>query len=185
MVLSLYNISKQIKTKRFLGQDASTSFISGEFETVTPNLDDVLSMKPKEILSLSEWKKFYDKDYIYKGKLVGRFYDTHGKKTEYFGKVEEQIQIALQEKAKDEQHQKDFPGCNIEWKSETGTHVWCTNKSGGIDRSWIGVPRKYFELGSTSFRCVCIEGELLSSPNIKEYDDCDSESVSCYYKLDE
>lgn len=142
-------------------------------------------MQPKDILSLSEWKKFYDKDYIYKGKLSGRFFDSQGKKTEYFEKVDEQIEIALKEKANDEQHQIDFPGCNIEWKSETGTKVWCTNKSGGIERDWIGVPRKYFELGKTSFRCVCVEGEQLALPNLKEYDDCHPESLFCYYKLDE
>jgi len=29
--------------------------------------------------------------------------------------------------------------------------VWCTNKSGGIERDWVGVPRRYFKPGNELF----------------------------------
>lgn len=56
----------------FLGRDASKSFISGEFEKFDEDSDDVMSLSPSEVLSLYEWKKFYDKEYIFKGLAVGR-----------------------------------------------------------------------------------------------------------------
>ena len=31
-----------------------------------------------------------------------------------------------------------FPPCNSEWKKDAGGRVWCTNKSGGIVRDWVG-----------------------------------------------
>lgn len=57
---------------KFLGRDASVAFITGDFETYTDKSDDILQLEPSELLSLYNWKKFYDKEYIYKGKLIGR-----------------------------------------------------------------------------------------------------------------
>lgn len=163
------------------GRDATVAFISGDFETVSDKLDDVLSLQPREILSLKQWQEFYDKDYIPIGRLIGRFYDENGQETEYFRKVQEQVDIAIEAKRKDELNNYDFPPCNIEWNAATGTKVWCTNQSGGIERQWTGVPRKYFEAGNTGYRCACVEESKLTVGNLKEYDDCDPNSATCFY----
>ena len=34
-----------------------------------------------------------------------------------------------------------FPPCNVEWSQAEGSRLWCTKKSGGITRDWVGVPR--------------------------------------------
>lgn len=54
--------------------------------------------------------------------------------------------------------------------------------SGGIERDWIGVPRKLYEPGSDSYRCACISDENRNLGNIREYEDCDPNFVSCYIK---
>ncbi|KAG4077855.1 hypothetical protein HA402_013789 [Bradysia odoriphaga] len=168
----------------FAGRDASVSFISGDFENITDTLDDVLSLEAREILSLKQWKEFYDKDYILKGRLIGRFYDENGHETEYYRKVEKQVEIAIEDKRKEEMKNQEFPPCNIEWSADTGTKVWCTTQSGGIDRHWTGFPRKYFQPGEVSYRCACVHESNLNNPNLKEYDDCDASSRTCFYEPD-
>lgn len=186
---SLVNIYKLIsiaRTSKYVltGRDASTSFVSGNFETVTDTLDDVLTLQPRDILSLEQWKGFYDKDYIFKGYVIGRFYDTSGQETEYFRKVHDQIEIAVEEKRKEELKNNEFPPCNIEWNASTGTKVWCTNQSGGVERDWEGVPRKYFDVGATNYRCACVDDSKLQNEKLKEYDGCDPKSTTCFYKID-
>ena len=40
-----------------------------------------------------------------------------------------------------------FPPCNAEWTQADGSRFWCTKKSGGVTRSWVGVPRRLFYPG--------------------------------------
>jgi len=76
-----------------------------------------------------------------------------------------------------------YPPCNVEWKKEKGSRVWCTTKSGGVDRSWAGVPRKLFEPGTKKYRCTCVEpNTAVSDPSLKEYPDCPPGSDSCWVK---
>lgn len=145
----------------------------------------MLTLSPREIYSLRQWRDFYDKDYKYKGKLIGRFYDKDGTETPYYLKVNQQIEYAIQERENELKQENQYPGCNIEWKEETGTKVWCTLKSGGKERDWVGVPRKFFKSGDISFRCACIRDIDLDSKNIREYEGCDSKATSCYYKSDD
>lgn len=142
-------------------------------------------LTPQEIYSIHQWKQFYDKDYTFVGLLVGRFYGNDGEKTEYMEKVEEQIEIAIAEKERLQKIRVKYPPCNIEWKLETGTRVWCTNKSGGIDRDFIGMPRKFFEVGQPEYRCACVPFDRLDDPLLKEYDDCDQKSNECFYNVDD
>lgn len=167
------------------GRDASVAFISGDFETVNDALDDVLTLGPPEILSLKQWKAFYDKDYLPKGRLIGRFYDKSGQETEYFRKVLAQVDVAIENKRLEEMKNYDFPPCNIEWNADTGTKVWCTNQSGGIERQWAGVPRKYFQPGNTGYRCACVHDSKLRDGSLKEYDGCDPNSTTCFYHPDD
>lgn len=176
-----YNYTKSCIT----GRDASVAFISGDFETIADTLDDVLSLEPREILSLKQWQEFYDKDYTPKGRLIGRFYDANGKETEYFRKVQHQIDVAIENKRKEELKNYEYPPCNIEWSADKGTKVWCTTQSGGIDRQWEGVPRKYFEPGNDGYRCACVNENKLEVGNLKEYDGCDPKSTICFYNPDD
>lgn len=53
--------------------------------------------------------------------------------------------------------------------------------SGGITRDWIGVPRKFYEPGSTKYRCACVYlADKLSAEKFIPYDDCPPTSPSCH-----
>ena len=62
---------------------------------------------------------------------------------------------AHEEKDKDDIEKTMFPPCNVEWSQQEGSRFWCTVKSGGVHRQWVGVPRKLFYPGQTP-RCACI-----------------------------
>lgn len=115
--------------------------------------------------------------------MIGRFYDHEGKETEYLKQVEDQIALAIDGKAKAEELKQQFPACNIEWKENTGTRVWCSNQSGGVFREWIGVPRKFFQMGQSDFRCICASDDKLADPRLKEYNDCDPKATECFYRI--
>jgi len=108
----------------FAGKDASRAFITGEFgdEQVS---DHVIDLPLSDLLSLKKWQNFYETDYKFKGKLIGRYYSNKGEKTDYLHKFEEKLNEAEGEKEK-EDFKKDFPPCNVEWNAETGSRVWCT-----------------------------------------------------------
>ena len=65
--------------------------------------------------------------------------------------------------------------------------------SGGIERDWIGVPRKLYIPGANSYRCACVNIKQSQSSSdstesdmsqyLVEYDDCDKNSYSCYVKI--
>lgn len=173
-----------------LGKDASVAFITGDFEK-DPNAeqkyddDDVLKrLKPQEIYSIFQWQKFYDKDYTFVGRLAGRYYGYDGQKTEYMQRVEQQIELAINEKEQQKMLRIKYPPCNIEWLgAETGTRVWCSKQSGGIDRDFVGVPRKFYEVGKTEYRCACVPNDRLDDPLLQQYDNCDSKSTECFYTV--
>lgn len=164
------------------------AFITGDFEKSSNSdyeVDDVLKhLKAEEIHSIHQWKQFYDKDYTFVGLLTGRYYGIDGQKTEYMLKVEKQIDIAIAERERLKKLKVKYPPCNIEWKVDTGTRVWCSAQSGGIDRDFVGVPRRMFEVGKSEFRCACVPDDRLDDPLLKEYDDCDPESFECFYNID-
>jgi hypothetical protein len=86
-----------------------------------------------------------------------------------------------------------FPACNSEWHANKGGRIWCTAKSGGVEREWVGVPRRLFSPGSKHYRCACVKnfGKPLAStnvegnrgdldnPNLKLYPNCPPESNAC------
>lgn len=141
-------------------------------------------MKAQEIYSIQQWAQFYNKDYSFVGRLSGRFYDENGAKTAYTVEVERQVELAIAENERHKELKNQFPPCNIDWKQETGTRVWCTEQSGGIDRDWSGVPRKFFDAGKSDFRCVCVPDDQLDDARLKEYDDCDAAATTCHYRVE-
>jgi len=167
------------------GRDASVSFVTGNFEMYNENSDDVNKMELSQILELNNWRNFYHKEYLYKGKLIGRFYDEKGRKTPYHLRLDELIFLAKTRNYDFQNENNKFPNCNIEWNEKTGTRVWCTKSSGGIVRNWVGVPRKYIKNSNENeFRCACVSREFLDSPKLRMFDNCDSNSNECFYETE-
>lgn len=176
----------------FLGRDASRAFITGDY-TENGLTDHVLDLNYQELKGLKDWLEFYKREYTYKGKLIGRYYGNEGNPTPYHEKLLKKFK-EVEEHEENKNHYKFmFPPCNVEWSPEKGSRVWCTRQSGGIDRDWIGVPRKYFEPGSKNYRCACVNisdnSESIKkheahkrTGNIEEYKGCNPKSTSCYNK---
>ncbi|PBC31459.1 neuferricin [Apis cerana] len=170
----------------FTGRDASLAFITGEFND-NNLIDDISSLSIQQVKALNDWVQFYNKNYIYKGKLNGKYYNEDGSPTKEFYNVQK-ILIEAKEKQFEEVHKKQmFPPCNIEWKPDSGTVVWCTKKSGGIERNWIGVPRMLFESpNSKEYRCACVKLDSKEYKEfkgmLKEYPQCPKSSIKCAVK---
>lgn len=179
----------------FAGRDASRAFVSGDF-TEEGLTDDITGLSSTDYIGLDEWVKFYQSDYKYVGKLIGRYYDQGGEPTAYKTQALNWITEAYQEKEADNKEKKIFPPCNSEWSAESGSRVWCTPRSGGVDRDWAGVPRKLYTPGQGKARCACVKnfgapshdperqahddtGDL-TNPNLEEYEGCQPEETSCY-----
>ena len=74
-----------------------------------------------------------------------------------------------------------FPACNSKWTAAEGNEVWCTLKSGGVARDWVGVPRLLAAAGGKS-RCACVppdRADPAAVPQLQEYEGCPSESERC------
>ncbi|KAF7284824.1 hypothetical protein GWI33_021581 [Rhynchophorus ferrugineus] len=166
----------------FVGKDSSRSFITGNFDENDIS-DDVNGLSPDELISLNNWLKFYKKEYNKVGLLVGRYYNELGELTPYARQIKKLIVKAQNVEKQVQKEKYKFPPCNVEWDAEKGSRVWCTNKSGGIQRGWVGKPRQYYEPGSKSYRCACINSENNDLGVIKEYPGCDKHSESCYVDL--
>ncbi|XP_067866172.1 neuferricin [Heterodontus francisci] len=176
----------------FTGRDACRAFVSGDF-TESGLVDDVSELSPSEMLSLHDWLVFYKKEYIFKGKLIGTYYDHSGEPTQTLIDAELAMMQGKKQKAEAELENKIFPPCNSEWTSTKGGRVWCSPRSGGIERNWAGVPRKLYKPGSRNHHCVCVHttgppfnqpsstdnrGDL-DNPRLQEYEGCLSLSDSC------
>ncbi|XP_047117427.1 neuferricin [Schistocerca piceifrons] len=188
----VYDVGKENKHYKagadyhfFTGRDASRAFVTGEF-TESGLIDEVLDLSPEELKSLSDWAKFYQTQYKYKGKLLGRYYDADGKATPYLREVQKKIKQAKAREADTNKLKLMFPPCNVEWSHDTGSRVWCSTRSGGIERDWVGSPRQFYEPGSSAYRCACINMQAAETlpmlGNIREYEDCDPHATSCHIK---
>ncbi|KAJ1531878.1 hypothetical protein ONE63_000526 [Megalurothrips usitatus] len=173
----------------FAGRDASRAFVTGDFSE-NGTTDDVTGLTPDDLKSIQDWSQFYHNEYTYKGKLIGRYYNSEGDRTDYYNEVERLIKVASEASAAQNADYQKYPPCNAEWTPEAGSRVWCSNRSGGIERDWVGVPRKYYKPGSDSYRCACIQihGEAThpdskqKKGNVIEYKDCPPSSESCRVK---
>ncbi|XP_030009066.1 neuferricin [Sphaeramia orbicularis] len=161
------------------GKDASLSFITGDF-TDTGLTDDVSSLSPVQLVSLYDWLDFYHREYRHVGFVIGRFYSEAGHPTETLQQVEASAAEGRRLKVQAEAEKVQFPPCNSEWSSTSGGRVWCSTRSGGVERDWTGVPRRFFAPGSSSARCVCVKDPSENDAHLKEYDGCPSHSHSCH-----
>ncbi|XP_057676704.1 neuferricin [Corythoichthys intestinalis] len=155
------------------GKDASLAFITGDF-TESGLTDDVSSLSPLQVVALFDWLLFYQRTYQSVGLVIGRFYSKSGKPTAFLLHVESLLVKGQQLKAKTEAEMLYYPSCNSQWSTARGGRVWCSTQSGGIQRSWTGVPRKLFSVGASGSRCVCVEDPSTANenPNLQEYDGC-------------
>ncbi|XP_061904472.1 neuferricin isoform X2 [Entelurus aequoreus] len=115
------------------------------------------------------------------GLLVGRFYSESGVATEDLLRVEAVLKEGQQIKAKFEEQTRRFPACNSEWSPASGGRVWCSTNSGGLQRSWTGVPRKLFSPGARGVQCVCVKDTSAATKNLnlQEYEGCSTYADSC------
>ncbi|XP_055357943.1 neuferricin-like isoform X2 [Paramacrobiotus metropolitanus] len=171
----------------FAGKDATRSFLTGDFKNdLTDNLDDL----PDSLFGQIEtWADTYSKSADYKevGVLCGEFYHCAGtpdagKPTEKLLHVYQMIEKAKSDEAKENEVYKEFPQCNSEWSQDKGGRLWCSPKSGGIERTWSGVPRLLLTQkpgGAKSTRCACVHPEKLSDPRLEAYPGCHPDAESC------
>lgn len=165
------------------GRDASLSFITGDFRD-TGLTDDVSSLTPLQVVALYDWLSFYHREYTQVGFVIGRFYTAGGQPTEALQQVQASLTEGHRLKAQTEAHKARFPSCNSEWSPSTGGRVWCSTKSGGVGRTWTGVPRRLYDPGAQAARCVCVEDPTNQDPRLKTYDNCPLHSSSCLIEDD-
>lgn len=165
------------------GKDASLSFITGD-STESELTDDVSSVSPLQVVALYDWLSFYHREYTHIGYVIGRYYTSSGLPTEALQQVEASLAEGLRLKAQSEADKARFPLCNSEWSASIGVRVWCSTKSGGVEREWTGVPRRLYIPGSRVTRCVCVENPSDDDPNLKRYESCPLNSPSCLVEHD-
>ncbi|KAG7174676.1 Neuferricin-like [Homarus americanus] len=175
------------------------AFVSGDFTEAGLN-DDVSGLTSADYIGLDDWVKFYDKDYKYVGKLIGRYYDEKGEPTSYYFDLQRWISESYSHRDSEDKEKKMFPPCNSEWSADSGSRVWCTKRSGGVQRDWAGVPRKLYSPGQPKPRCACVKGfgapshdpnrmphdnrGDLDNPHVEEYAGCETDQPVCLIKED-
>ncbi|XP_050018681.1 LOW QUALITY PROTEIN: neuferricin [Alexandromys fortis] len=182
----------------FAGRDASRAFVTGDYSEAGL-VDDVTGLSSSEILILHNWLSFYEKNYVFVGRLVGRFYREDGFPTAELTQVEAMVTKGVEANEWRQREKHTFPPCNAEWSSAKGSRVWCSQKSGGVNRDWIGVPRKMYKPGAKEPHCVCVRttgppsdqqdnprhsnrGDL-DNPNLEEYTGCSPLAMACSFPL--
>lgn len=182
----------------FAGRDASRAFVTGDYSEAGL-VDDVTGLSSSEMLILHNWLSFYEKNYVFVGRLVGRFYREDGLPTSELTQVEAMVTKGMEANEQQRREKHKFPPCNAEWSSTKGSRVWCSQKSGGVNRDWIGVPRKMYKPGAKEPHCVCVRttgppsdqqdnprhsnrGDL-DNPNLEEYTGCSPLAMACSFPL--
>lgn len=163
----------------FAGKDATRAFVTGNF---THDLHDNIQDLDESLYShIESWASFYNSNYPILGRIEGQFFDSKGCGTQELARVYQVFNKLDQDKANQNQQDNQFPECNSEWNSDLKKgRVWCSTKSGGIDREWIGVPRIYSNRESQ--RCACFN---LDDPSAKEFEKYMSVYPSCEPKATE
>uniref|UniRef100_A0A6B2LHT5 Cytochrome b5 heme-binding domain-containing protein n=1 Tax=Arcella intermedia TaxID=1963864 RepID=A0A6B2LHT5_9EUKA len=166
----------------FTGKDGTRAFVTGEFNK-NGLIADVTGLSVQDMVGIEDWLLFYRKDYVAVGKLIGHYYDEQGNPKPSLLAAQEQIQKGHAQQDYEKQLQQKFPGCNSRWGQAEGKTLWCSDKSGGIDRSWTGVLRIYKDPTlSDPERCVCVRQDLLDDPHLFLYDGCSPTASECHWK---
>ncbi|MCO5614216.1 hypothetical protein L7F22_068496 [Adiantum nelumboides] len=155
-------------------RDATRAFVSGNF-TGNGLTDSVTGLSNIEIKSLVDWRSFYNKTYIYVGKLIGTYYDGNGKETKELRKVEAKAKLGERLLKQQEAEEKRYPACNSRWSQQQGGEVWC-------DSGYPRLTDKVGELpltGQKNKRCACFTPEQLGRARLQVYEGCDPLQSTC------
>lgn len=164
----------------FAGRDATRAFVTGNF---THDLhDDISGLEDSLFQHLDSWASFYSTNYPIVGRIKGNFYDSKGCPTEELKRMNLILKRLGDLHDTEIEKEKEFPECNSEWNSDLKKgKVWCSTKSGGIERDWAGVPRIYY--GGETQRCACVHEERLLDGGLKdilgEYPKCNPKASEC------
>lgn len=164
----------------FTGQDATRAFVTGNF---THDLnDDVRDIDPSMYSHIESWQSFYSSSYQILGRLEGSFFDSRGCPTQELKRVHGVSSSLEQAKLDQRELEKEYPECNSEWNSDTKKgRVWCSEKSGGVERDWAGLPRIYNDGQSNRCACFNLNGEQAKEleKNMSLYPGCDPKATEC------
>lgn len=164
----------------FTGKDASRAFITGNF---SHDLHDHIGDLDEGYYDhLENWRSFYTSSYPVIGRLEGAFYDSQGCSTDLLKDVTRKLAKLQELKATEKVSEKQFPECNSEWNSDTNKgRVWCSTKSGGVERGWVGVPRIYDN--GQERRCACFNVDVPEAKEVAHlmtmYPGCHPEASEC------
>lgn len=158
----------------FSGRDASRAFVSGNF-TGDGLTDSLQGLPSTDVKAVVEWRDFYMRRYTFMGKLVGRYYDSHGNTTKYLRGVEAKAARGAQLLEKQEKEEAKTPGCNSRWSQEDGGEVWC-------DMGYPRLVQRPLEIaltGRMSKRCACLQEDEMGRPGVEVYEGCESLAQKC------
>ncbi|KAG1677123.1 hypothetical protein FOA52_000929 [Chlamydomonas sp. UWO 241] len=136
----------------FVGRDASRGFITGDFKGDLT--DNVADFTPEQFAGLAEWIRFYHKEYTYKGRLVGAFYDIKGKPTDQLKKAQTAAQQAKTNEQLIRESEASYPRCNVRWSDRDGGHVSCDGENTRPRKIFVQLPG-----GKPATRCACMQGD--------------------------
>lgn len=85
-------------------------------------------LSPLQLGELDNWVQFYEKEYIYVGKLIGRYYTQDGSPTKDWYRYQKQLGEKDRIKAEQKKLEQQFPGCNSNWSEKTKGKVYCSEK---------------------------------------------------------
>lgn len=164
----------------FTGRDATRAFVTGNF--THDLIDDVRGIDESMFSHIESWRSFYSTSYPILGRLVGIFYDSRGCATAELKRVHQVFEKLEQTKQDQRQSEKEYPECNSEWNSDTKSgRVWCSDKSGGVERDWAGLPRIYND--GQSNRCACFNPQGKQAKELEQYmslyPGCDPKATEC------
>ena len=159
----------------FAGKDATRAFLTGNFtHDLTDDLTDIDESLYQQIES---WSSFYSSSYQQVGRIEGAFYDGQGCSKPELSRVYLAIDTLAEAKNNKSEQDKQLPECNSEWNGDLKKgRVWCSTKSGGVERDWVGTPRVYND--GQSQRCVCVNGDHQDDTLIT-YPGCDPQATEC------
>jgi len=152
----------------FAGTDGTRAFVTGEFNE-TGLIPSVEGLPVNQVHDIQGWRDFYHKDYNYKGKLIGYYYDAKGRPTANHVKFQELLKQHKANEVVKVEWEKLHPSCNSRWAQNEGSEIWCSDQSGGVSRNWGGVPRLYVGPEHPK-RCVCIDERLLGTFDEKHFE---------------
>eukprot|EP00993_Chasmostoma_nieuportense_P003598 NODE_4304_length_809_cov_47.089443_g4146_i0.p1 GENE.NODE_4304_length_809_cov_47.089443_g4146_i0~~NODE_4304_length_809_cov_47.089443_g4146_i0.p1 ORF type:complete len:255 (+),score=74.64 NODE_4304_length_809_cov_47.089443_g4146_i0:56-766(+) len=149
----------------FAGKDCSSAYATGKFdeEGLTSDLSGITV---DTILSIFDWKSFYDTHKAYKrvGVLSERFYTAEGAPTTALREAWLLKSKAEELKATDEALKQEFPACHSRATAKDPfVELWCPEGKEGPG---------YVRLLVAKQRCVCATTAQLADTRLGVYEGC-------------